>query len=102
MKNLPANQAGVWLYQGIYNRLTGNRRDAVTAWRKSIEFARRFNQPYELARASLELAQHPDPNASARLQYLTEACAVFEKLKTPYELNLAKSALAAFTTAPTG
>lgn len=98
MKNLPANQAGVWLYKGIYHRLTRKHEEAVAAWMNSLEYARRFNQPYELGRASYELGQHRSISASDRREYLTKACAVFEELKTPYELNLAKSALEMLTT----
>lgn len=101
LKNLPANKAGVWLYKGIYNRLMGKHKEAVADWMKSLENARRFNQPYELARASYQLGQHLNADASSRRAYLTEACAIFEKLGTIYELNLAKSALTELTNAST-
>lgn len=102
MRKLPVNKTGVWLYQGVYNRLIGKHRDAIAAWRKSIEYARRFDQPYEMGRASLELGQHPGLDTATRRKYLAEACAIFERLKTPYELNLAASALTRLTTASTG
>ncbi len=101
MQNLPANKTGVWLYRGIYNRLTGKDNAAIAAWRKSIEYARRYSQPYELGRASLELGQHPGLDLATRRKYLSEACASFERLKTPYELDLAASALAKLTSAST-
>jgi class 3 adenylate cyclase/tetratricopeptide (TPR) repeat protein len=102
MKNLPVNKTGVWLYQGIYNGLTGKHQHAIAAWRRSIEFAQRFDQPYELARASLELGQHASLDAITRRKYLEEAYTGFERLKTPYELDLALSALARLTTASMG
>jgi len=101
MKNLPANKAGVWLYKGIYARLTGKNKHAMDYWKKSIEFSRRYNQPYELARASMELGQHVSVEASAKREYLSEACAIFESLGTTFELNLARSALADLTNAST-
>jgi tetratricopeptide (TPR) repeat protein len=99
MKNLPANQAGVWLYRGMYDHLTGKHKEAVADWKKSVESARRFNQPYELARASFELGQHLEPDAALQREYLAEACMIFESLGTTYELNLAKSALGELTSA---
>jgi len=99
MKHLPANKASIWLYEGIYYILIGKYKNAVTAWTKSMEYARRFNQPYELARASYELGHHPSLEISARRQYLEEACALFARLGTPYELTLTKSALEGLTSA---
>jgi tetratricopeptide (TPR) repeat protein len=102
MKNLPVNKTGVWLYKGIYNRLIGKHKDAIAAGRKSIEYARRYNQPYELARASLELGQHFSLDTATRREHLVEACVIFARLKTPYELNLAESALNELTTVSRG
>ncbi|HXD09216.1 MAG TPA: AAA family ATPase [Anaerolineales bacterium] len=102
LKNLPTNKAGVYLYKGIYARLTGKQEEALKDWKKSIEFSRGFNQPYELARASLELGQHVSLDASGRGEYLAEACAIFESLGTTFELNLARAALAELTNASTG
>ena len=97
MKNLPANQAGTWLYVGIYYHLIGKYKNAIAAWMKSQEYARRFDQPYELARASYELGQHLSADAASRRAYLEEACAIFESLGTQYELNHTKSALEQLT-----
>jgi hypothetical protein len=99
MKNLPANEAGVWLYKGIYENLTGRHKEAVADWRRSLEYAHRFNQPYELARASYELGRHLSLDATLRREYLEGAQTIFESLGTPYELNLAKASLQAATSA---
>ncbi|HLO17434.1 MAG TPA: AAA family ATPase, partial [Anaerolineales bacterium] len=99
MKNLPANQAGVWLYKGIYDNLSGKQKAASADWTKSLEYAERFNQPYELGRASYELGRHLSADARSRREYLERACAVFERLGTTYELNLTKAALQELTSA---
>jgi class 3 adenylate cyclase/tetratricopeptide (TPR) repeat protein len=99
MKNLPPNQAGVWLYKGMYDNLIGKHKEAIADWKKSLEYAQRFKQPYELGRASYELGQHLHAEDSSRRVYLAQACATFERLGTTYELNLAKSALEELTSA---
>jgi class 3 adenylate cyclase/tetratricopeptide (TPR) repeat protein len=101
MKNLPANKAGVWLYKGLHDRLEGKQREALTDWARSLEYARRFNQPYELARASYELGQYPGVETSTRQEYLSNACMLFEKLGTSYELDRARTALDKLTNAST-
>jgi tetratricopeptide (TPR) repeat protein len=99
MRNLPANQAGVWLYKGIHARLTGKPGEAVGAWTKSLESARRHGQPYEQARALLELGQLPSLQPALRREYLTEACALFETLGTIHDSSAAKAALQQLTSA---
>jgi len=97
MRHLPANKASIWLYEGIYDNMTGKHKKAVTAWTKSLEHAQHFNQPYELARASYELGQYLSTDSALRREYLTQACAIFGRLGTKYEMDLAKSALERLT-----
>ncbi|MGZ9165969.1 MAG: hypothetical protein ACXW4U_12420, partial [Anaerolineales bacterium] len=97
--NLPANKAGVWLYKGIYDHLIGKHKEAIRDWKKCLEHAGRFNQPYELARASYELGRHLNGDAPPRREYLESACTVFERLGSTYELHLTKAALQELTSA---
>jgi len=97
MKLLPANKASIWLYEGIYYKLMGKYKKTVAAWTKSMEYAQRFNQPYELARASYELGQHLHTDVASRREYLVRAYTIFGRLGTPYEWELAKSALEGLT-----
>ena len=101
MQNLPVNQAGVWLYKGAYDHLNGKPKEAINDWQKSLKFAERFHQPYELARASYELGRHMNVNASARREYLDSACSIFERLGCTRELNHTKLALQELTSAST-
>jgi len=97
MKNLPANKAGVWLYKGIYDHLIGKHKEAIKDWKKCLEHAGRFNQPYELARASYELGRRLSLDAPSRREYLERACTGFERLGSTYELNLTEAALQELT-----
>jgi hypothetical protein len=94
------NKATTFLYEGIYNELTGNLPRAHANWKKCIELAEQYRQPYELGRANYEIGQHlNDPERSMRMK---KACEIFEDLHTPYELELVKTALEQSTSASMG
>lgn len=93
----PVNKAKTFLYEGIYNRLTGDLQRAHVNWKKCVELAERFQQPYELGRAYYEIGLYL--NGPEGLIHLKKACQIFEDLHTPYELELAKTALERLTNA---
>jgi tetratricopeptide (TPR) repeat protein len=99
LKTLPINKAGVWLYKGLYAYRMGKHSQAFADWRKSIEYARTYDQAYEQARASYELGCRLPVDAVTRQRFLTESIALFEQIGTSYEWRLATSALERLTSA---
>ena len=93
LRKLPVNAAGSWLYEGMYNHLDGKPKKAFAGWKKCLEIAERNRQPYELGRAHYEMGRRLDANDPSRTGHLSQAIEIFETLNTPYELNLAKTAL---------
>ncbi|MEW5939074.1 MAG: adenylate/guanylate cyclase domain-containing protein [Chloroflexota bacterium] len=94
LKVSPVNAAKVYLYQGLCHNLAGKPSRAALAWKKSVELAELHSQPYELGRAHYEIGRSLPPQDPARNQRLMRAVKLFEELQTPYELDLARAALA--------
>jgi tetratricopeptide (TPR) repeat protein len=93
----PVNKASTYLYEGIYNEMSGNLRRARHSWRKCIELAETFQQPYEQGRAHYEMGLNVKNPAQAG--HFEEAYRIFHKLHTPYELELVERALEQATSA---
>ncbi|MBE0681997.1 MAG: AAA family ATPase [Anaerolineales bacterium] len=89
---LRINKAKCLLYSGIYNNLTGGKGKAETDFVKCIELAGKHRQPYELGRAYYELGLLL--GAREGRDYLSQAAEIFEGVKTPYELEQVRAALA--------
>jgi class 3 adenylate cyclase/tetratricopeptide (TPR) repeat protein len=97
IRRTPANKAKTYLYEGIYYEMTGNLRHALASWRKCIELAEHYHQPYELGRAHYEIGLYS--NNTDLTEHLKMACETFENIGTPYELVLARTALERSTNA---
>jgi tetratricopeptide (TPR) repeat protein len=54
----PIGQPRAWLWQGLYEWLSGRPGRAKAAWRKSLAAAERLAMPYEQALALSELGRH--------------------------------------------
>ena len=93
LRKLPANIAGSWLYEGLAFWFSGKSEKAFAYWNKCLELAQRDNLPYELGRAHYEIGRHLDAGDSSRTGHLSQAIEIFTTLKTPCELELAKTAL---------
>jgi tetratricopeptide (TPR) repeat protein len=92
LRKLPANVAGSWLYEGMYNHFNGKPKQAFTDWKKCLEFAEHNHQPYELGRAHYEIGRRLEFSDPMRAKHLACAVEIFERLNAPYELNLARTA----------
>jgi class 3 adenylate cyclase/tetratricopeptide (TPR) repeat protein len=89
----PFARPRTWLCQGQAAYLSGQRRRALAAWRKSLATAERLAMPYEQGRAHYELGQHLPATHPARPAHLSRACEIFEDIGAPYELAHAQAAL---------
>jgi tetratricopeptide (TPR) repeat protein len=88
-KVFPIGQPSTPYYQGWYEWLAGDKQKAVRLWNKSLEASQRFRMLYEegLARVKLGTAE---TEADLRAAHLKRAIEIFETMKVPYELGLAK------------
>ncbi|MGH2592281.1 MAG: AAA family ATPase [Anaerolineae bacterium] len=83
-----------WLLQGWYDWLSGDRRRAAQAWRKSLSVAGQLDMPYEEGRAHYEIGRHLDARDPARAQHLSWAGEVFDRIGAVYEAARAQAAQA--------
>jgi tetratricopeptide (TPR) repeat protein len=89
----PFARPRAWLCRGQAAYLSGQRRRALAAWRKSLALAERLAMPYEQGRAHYELGQHLPAGHPARQAYLSRACEIFADIGARYELAHAHAAM---------
>ncbi len=65
---------------GTLALLSGHRRRALRAWRRSLAAAEQLAMPYEQAQAHLELGRHLPASDPARRRHLDRAGEIFERL----------------------
>ncbi|MCL4295883.1 MAG: AAA family ATPase [Anaerolineae bacterium] len=89
----PSGRPRAWLWQGLYDWLSGQPNKAYAAWRKSLAAAERLAMPYEQALALYEMGRHlpaADPN---RRTHLTRAAEIFRQLNAMYDLSRIQAVL---------
>jgi eukaryotic-like serine/threonine-protein kinase len=89
----PIARPRAWLCRGQAAYLTGHRRRALAAWRKSLATAERLEMPYEQGRAHYELGQHLPAGHPGRQAHLSRACEIFADIGAPYDLAHAQAAM---------
>lgn len=94
------NKAKTYLYEGLHHELRDSLARARTSWMTCITISAQFQQPYEQARAHYELGLHLE--GPSRVQHLEAAVRLFAEVHTPYELELARSALGQATSESRG
>lgn len=73
-----------WLWQGLYEWLSGHPRKAHQAWRKSLAAAQRLAIPYEQTLVYYEPGRHAaEPE---RTTYLAQACRIFAHVGATYDV----------------
>ncbi|HLF91668.1 MAG TPA: AAA family ATPase, partial [Anaerolineales bacterium] len=72
---------------GLRHWLSGKRGAAMKAWQKSLDAARELNMPYQMAVTHLEIARHLPEDDPVQRQHLSEAEAIFKKLKDSSEVE---------------
>jgi class 3 adenylate cyclase/tetratricopeptide (TPR) repeat protein len=89
----PIGQPRAWLWQGLYEWLSGRPGKAYAAWRKGLAAAERLAMPYEQALTLYEMGRHlsaADPN---RRTHLTRAAEIFRQLNARYDLSRTQAVL---------
>ncbi|MCI0455378.1 MAG: AAA family ATPase [Gemmataceae bacterium] len=89
----PIGRPRAWLCQGLADWLAGRPGRAHRAWRRSLEAARQLAMPYEEGLAHYEAGRHLPAADPSRPRHLEQACGIFARLGTPYELAQARAAL---------
>lgn len=88
----PVGRARAALFLGRYHAILGKTRRAQATWQVSRDTAQKLAMPYEEALALYELGLS-QPNNAVKREQLLQSLAIFERIGTPYELELARRAL---------
>ena len=86
----PIGQPRAWLWQGMYEWLSGRPTRAHKAWQKSLASAERLKMPYEQGLAQYEMGRHM--RGADRQRYLTRASEIFSRIGATYDLARAQAA----------
>ena len=86
-------QPRAWLWQGLYDWLSGRPATAYRAWGKSLAMAERLAMPYEQGLARYEIGRHLPLDDPARRVHLTRAAEIFRQINTTYDLTRTEPAL---------
>ena len=89
----PIGQPRAWLWQGLYDWLSGQPATAYRAWWKSLAMAERLAMPYEQGLARYEIGRHLPLDDPARRAHLTRAAEIFSQINTTYNLTRTEQAL---------
>ncbi len=76
-----------WLYQGVYDWMSGKPDAAQRAWSCSLAEAQKFNMIYEQALTHYEWGRHLPDGDPARRDHLTQARQIFDQLQAKYDLE---------------
>lgn len=87
----PIAQPRAWLWQGLYEWLSGKPVQAQQAWRKSLEHAERLAMRYDEALTHFEIGRHLPMDDSTRTKHLTRAQEIFSQLGAGYDLAQAQN-----------
>ncbi len=88
---IPIARPRAWLWQGVYNWLSGQHGRAYRAWKRSLAYAQRLEMPYEEGLAHYEIGRHSQ--GKDRVEHLNQAIEIFERLRVTYDLGQARRAV---------
>jgi tetratricopeptide (TPR) repeat protein len=91
---LPIGKPQLWLSEGTYACLLGQRAHALSAWRRALAAARRHGMPYEEGAAHFEIGRHLSPRVPARGAHLERALEIFQRCNARYRMERVQEALA--------
>ncbi|MEW5957938.1 MAG: AAA family ATPase [Chloroflexota bacterium] len=77
----PIGQPQAWLWQGVFEWLSGRPARARKLWLKSRQAARRLDMPYVEGLAHDALGRHLPPGDPGRAEHLAQARAIFARLE---------------------
>jgi tetratricopeptide (TPR) repeat protein len=80
-------QPRTWMYQGLYEWLSGKPRKAHKAWQKSLSYGEQYDMPWEQGRTHFEIGRHLPVDDPARMEHLKAAEEIFERLGAQWDLE---------------
>jgi tetratricopeptide (TPR) repeat protein len=84
-RTFPIGRPRAWLYEGTCAWLNGRPRQALPAWRKSLNEARRLAMPYEQGLAHYEIGRHLPTDEPARGKHLDHAAEIFARVGATHD-----------------
>lgn len=82
----PIGRPQAWLWQGLYDWLSGNSRRAYRAWKKALAEAERLDMPYEQGLTHYQIGRHLALTAPTRLTHLNRAEEIFSQLDARFDV----------------
>lgn len=82
----PIGRPSAWLWQGKYDWLNHQPRQAYQAWQKSLAQAQKLAMPYDEGLAHYEIGQHLPTDDPSRPDHLCRARDIFHQLEAAYDL----------------
>ena len=83
----PIGQPRLLRYQGWHHWLTGNKKQALTAWENGLRHAEQFGMLYDQGLTHYEIARHLSATHPARSNHLSQAMNTFTRLNAAYDLE---------------
>jgi len=83
----PIGRPRAYLWQGLFEWLSGRPYLARDLWAKSLAAAQQLDMPYAQGLAHYELGRHLSPHDPARAEHLAQAEAIFSRLGATYDLD---------------
>jgi tetratricopeptide (TPR) repeat protein len=90
----PIGKPPAYLWQGLFEWLSGRPSRAHHLWRKSLTTARQLDMPYAQGLAHLEIGCHLPPDDPNRVEHLVKARVIFAQLEAAYDIQQTQEALA--------
>jgi hypothetical protein len=82
----PIGRPRAWLWQGVYEWLSGRKDSARRSWQKSMTCAEKLKMPHDHGLAYYEIGRHLPPGDPARRGYLARAQAIFYWVGAEHDL----------------
>jgi hypothetical protein len=89
----PIGRPSAWLWQGKYDWLNHQPRQAYQAWQKSLAQAQKLAMPYDEGLAHYEIGRHLPTDDPRRQDHLSRARDIFNQLEAAYDLAQAEAIL---------
>jgi len=89
----PIGQPRSYLWQGVFQWLSGGSDSAQKLWLKGLVAAKALDMPYDEGLLHYEIGRHLPLEDPARSEHLSLACEIFERLEASYDLAQAQEAL---------
>ena len=86
-RSFPMGLPVAWRCQGLLDWLEDRPDRAHESWKKALQYAREMHIPYEEAETCYEIGRHLEKGNPQKIEYLTRAREIFERLNAGFELE---------------